>query len=197
MLSIHPLVKNLLWVVGFAEMHTLFRIAFFLTRAKQVPSSLKCPENKIQLGWGWDHSITQVKGTIYSARRMPNTMYIILAVRYWHFLNQDIKICEVFACGHYSHWLGKHWTFTNKQLLLKDLCVCGLWMMLAFRRKKKILIIVYWLFVILYNCKASQVGMRKRNILVYFLDCYKKNVLGRHKCNKYHPVYKGINVCPV
>lgn len=45
-------MKNLLWVVGFAEMLTLFRLAFggFFTRAKQVPSSLKCPENKNPAG---------------------------------------------------------------------------------------------------------------------------------------------------
>lgn len=68
----------------------------------------------------------------------------------------------------------------------------------GFQEKEKIIDYCILTFVILYNCNASQVGMEKRNILVYFLDCYKKKiVLGRHKCNKYHAVYKGINVCPV
>lgn len=42
-------------------------------------------------------------------------------------------------------------------------------------------------------------GDIKRNILVYFLDCYLKNncVRTAYKCNKYHTVYKDIDVCPV
>lgn len=72
-------------------------------------------------------------------------------------------------------------------------------MMLAFKQKRKIIIVYCILpFVILYNCITGR-EKKKRNILVYFLDCYlKKNcVRTAYKCNKYHTVYKDINVCPV
>lgn len=71
-------------------------------------------------------------------------------------------------------------------------------MMLAFKQKRKIITVYCILpFVILYNCITG--GDKKRNILVYFLDCYlKKNCVSKdYKCNKYHTVYKAINVCPV
>lgn len=70
--------------------------------------------------------------------------------------------------------------------------------MLAFKQKRKIITVYCILpFVILYNCITG--GDKKRNILVYFLDCYlKKNCVSKaYKCNKYHTVYKAINVCPV
>lgn len=54
-------------------------------------------------------------------------------------------------------------------------------MMLAFKQKRKIIIVYCILpFVILYNCITGR-EKKKRNILVYFLDCYlKKIVLGQH-----------------
>lgn len=49
-------------------------------------------------------------------------------------------------------------------------------MMLAFKQKRKIITVYCILpFVILYNCITG--GDKKRNILVYFLDCYLKKIV--------------------
>lgn len=55
MLSIHPLVKNLLWVVGFAEMLTLFRLAFFFYQSK---TGALIPQVSWKYKYSWDEDGT-------------------------------------------------------------------------------------------------------------------------------------------
>lgn len=71
-------------------------------------------------------------------------------------------------------------------------------MMLAFKQKRKI-IIVYCILPFCNPVQLHQGGDKKKNILVYFLDCYlnKNCVRMAYKCNKYHSVNKDINVCPL
>lgn len=140
MLSIHPLVKNLLWVVGFAEMLTLFRLAFFFNQSK---TGALIPQVS------WKQSTAGMRMGPFHNPGKRNNLQCKKDAKY-HVHNSCCEILTFFEPRHQNLWgvcmwplqssARKHWTFTNKQLLLKDLCVCGLWMMLAFRRKKK-----YWL----------------------------------------------------